>query len=565
MEKPLILIVDDTPDNLDVLGGILGKNYKVKAALNGERALRIAQGTPRPDMILLDVIMPNMDGYEVCRRLKADSATAGIPVIFVTAKAMVEDERMGLELGAVDYITKPISPPIVELRVRTQLALYDQQRELERMVQERTRELMATIEQLRETTAAKERIESELIIAGQIQLAMLPKTNVTDPAERGYTLSALLQPALQVGGDLYDFFPLGSDRLCLVIGDVSGKGVPAALTMARVITLVRAISKINSTPVAILEAINTSLCHENYECHFVTLFCAILEVSSGILHYSSGGHDAPFLLSQGQCNPLELETGPALGIGADAEFPSYQVSLKSGDLLLLYTDGITEALNPQREMFTVERLQSLLTQHPPTDSIRLIRSVQHFYHNFLQGAPASDDLTLLALHYLPSSPYSSENKAVEWHVSINNELTELELVRQRLSKILLDASVPVTLIEDMQLVTEEILVNVIEYAFKGTAVQPNIAIFLKIVDGLLTLTFEDTGNPFNPLEEIAPPDLSLGDDVRASGGLGFFLVRELVDQIQYTYHNGKNELLIVRKIASSSAFRQPNLAHNIKL
>ncbi|MEO5362649.1 MAG: response regulator [Magnetococcus sp. DMHC-8] len=143
-DRATILVVDDTPENIDVLSGILRADYKVKAALNGEKALRIAVSDPRPDMILLDVMMPVMDGYEVCRRLKANPATAPIPVIFVTAKIEVEDEKKGLELGAVDYITKPISPPIVELRVRTQLALYDQRRELERMVRLRTEELSAT-------------------------------------------------------------------------------------------------------------------------------------------------------------------------------------------------------------------------------------------------------------------------------------------------------------------------------------------------------------------------------------------------------------------------------------
>ncbi|MBF0463232.1 MAG: two-component system response regulator [Magnetococcales bacterium] len=143
-DKATILVVDDTPENIDVLSGVLRAEYKVKAALSGEKALRIAQSDPRPDMILLDVMMPDMDGYEVCRRLKANPATAQIPVIFVTAKIAVEDERRGLELGAVDYITKPISPPIVEIRVRTQLALYDQRRELEKMVRVRTEEVLAT-------------------------------------------------------------------------------------------------------------------------------------------------------------------------------------------------------------------------------------------------------------------------------------------------------------------------------------------------------------------------------------------------------------------------------------
>ncbi|OSM01719.1 response regulator [Magnetofaba australis] len=143
-ERATILVVDDTPENIDVLSGVLRGEYKVKAALNGDKALRIASAESKPDMILLDVMMPEMDGYEVCRRLKADPATARIPVIFITAKSEQEDERRGLELGAVDYITKPISPPIVKVRVRTHLALYDQQRELRRMVDERTEELVRT-------------------------------------------------------------------------------------------------------------------------------------------------------------------------------------------------------------------------------------------------------------------------------------------------------------------------------------------------------------------------------------------------------------------------------------
>jgi len=143
-DNQIVLVVDDTPENIHVLSGVLRPDYQVKAALNGERALQIAVREPRPDIILLDIMMPGIDGYEVCRRLKADPHTRGIPVIFVTAKAEIEDEAKGLDLGAADYITKPISPPIVRARVRTQLALYDQNRQLEHKVRERTRELLAT-------------------------------------------------------------------------------------------------------------------------------------------------------------------------------------------------------------------------------------------------------------------------------------------------------------------------------------------------------------------------------------------------------------------------------------
>jgi putative two-component system response regulator len=139
-----ILVVDDTPSNITVLMEILRGDYRVLAATNGEQALKIARGDPPPDLVLLDVMMPQMSGHEVCQRLKAESSTRKLPVIFVTAMNQVEDEAQGFALGAVDYITKPVSPPIVKARVKTQLALYDQNRELERMVRERTAELRHT-------------------------------------------------------------------------------------------------------------------------------------------------------------------------------------------------------------------------------------------------------------------------------------------------------------------------------------------------------------------------------------------------------------------------------------
>ncbi|MES9901193.1 MAG: two-component system response regulator [Sedimenticola sp.] len=143
-EKLTVLVVDDTPENIDVLRGVLKDEYKVKAAVSGERALKIANGENKPDIILLDIMMPEMDGYEVCQRLKSDITTRQIPIIFITAKNDIESERRGLELGAVDFLGKPISPPIVKARVHTHLALYDQSRTLENRVRERTAELDAS-------------------------------------------------------------------------------------------------------------------------------------------------------------------------------------------------------------------------------------------------------------------------------------------------------------------------------------------------------------------------------------------------------------------------------------
>ncbi|MEH6578958.1 MAG: two-component system response regulator [Amphritea sp.] len=157
-----ILVVDDTPDNIEVLRGVLHKDYQITVAISGAKALELARSEHRPDMILLDVMMPEMDGYEVCRRLKRDPRTADIPVIFVTSKDEVDSEETGLEIGAVDYITKPIVPRIVQARVKTQLALYDQNRELDRLVKERTEKLhSATLQIIQDLGRAAEYKDNE--------------------------------------------------------------------------------------------------------------------------------------------------------------------------------------------------------------------------------------------------------------------------------------------------------------------------------------------------------------------------------------------------------------------
>ena len=161
-KKATILVVDDTPENIDVLSGILKKQYRIKAALNGKIALKIARENPKPDLILLDVMMPEMDGYEVCKKLKKNPETAKIPIIFVTAKSEIRDEERGFSLGASDYITKPVSPPIVSARVHTHLNLYDQARHLEKLVQLRTAELNNTrLEVIRRLGRAAEYKDNE--------------------------------------------------------------------------------------------------------------------------------------------------------------------------------------------------------------------------------------------------------------------------------------------------------------------------------------------------------------------------------------------------------------------
>ncbi|MEE3715408.1 SpoIIE family protein phosphatase [Tumidithrix elongata RA019] len=409
--------------------------------------------------------------------------------------------------------------------------------------------LKTYIQKLQETTVAKQKMESELSIAGQIQYSMLPKTEVADSPTRRYQLSTLLEQARLVGGDLYDFFPMGDDRLCIIIGDVADKGIPAALLMARTVTLMRTMVKQTSTPVKALSAVNRELCINNEECLFVTLFCGVLDLHTGTLHYASAGHDPPLLVRDGEVRFLDVETGPPLGIEDDAIFPECEYLLQHNDLIVLYTDGITEAMNLDGDLFSEARLLDAIASYPPSNPARAIRTIQHFHRQFVGDAPQSDDLTLLALQYQPSSPFPQIVEVVELIITINSELTELEKVKQRLGEILQTHGLAVESIEDAQLIVEEVLVNIIQYGYDNQSHQ-RIDLQVKISPTSLKMTFEDWGKPFNPLTEIADPDLSVMDDAdRESGGLGFYLVRELADRVDYEHRDRKNILTIFLTVA----------------
>lgn len=407
--------------------------------------------------------------------------------------------------------------------------------------------LKTYIEELQQTTAAKQKMESELSIAAQIQRSMVPKIEIAKGYNMPYELSTLFQPARVVGGDFYDFFALEEDRLCLVIGDVADKGVGAALLMARTITLIRTLAKPTSTPSEILAAVNQQLCLNNDECLFVTLFCSVLNSSTGSLQYASGGHDPPLRIHHGGVDFLDLETGPPLGLDEEAIFPQFELFLEPRDLIVLYTDGITEAMNPEEEMFSDTRLIETLLSYPPSNPARTIRTIQYFHGQFVASAPQSDDMTLLVFQYQPSPPFPQDMKTVECSLTINSKLTELERVNQRLAEILTQENIAVEIIEDALLIVEEVLVNIIHHGY-GNQEHNRIDLQVKISSQSLKMIFEDWGIPFNPLTELSSPDLSMDDEARSQGGLGFYLVTELADHLDYSREEGKNVLIIVKNL-----------------
>lgn len=257
------------------------------------------------------------------------------------------------------------------------------------------------IRELTEAVAARQRIESELKIARDIQMGMVPKEVPPFPGRDEFEIRAVLEPAREVGGDLYDYFFIDDGRLCFAVGDVSGKGVPAALFMARTITLLKATAREASSPEEILDRVNKELCRHNDSCLFVTVFCGVLNLSSGELDYSSAGHNPPLLIRAGE-EPEFLTDGAStvLGVEEGTVYIRRRITLRPGDTVYLYSDGVTEAFDGHGEMFSEERLRDEVSAHRRDSVGELVDGMLRTVRAHAAGAPQSDDITLMALRYV---------------------------------------------------------------------------------------------------------------------------------------------------------------------
>jgi sigma-B regulation protein RsbU (phosphoserine phosphatase) len=249
----------------------------------------------------------------------------------------------------------------------------------------------------RETSAQKERMEGELTVARDIQRSIVPTIFPPFPEREEFDLHAVLEPAREVGGDLYDFFLLDDDHLCLAVGDVSGKGVPASLFMAVTITLLRAAGTRTTDPAGVLAQVNEPLCRGNDAAMFVTLFYGVYRISTGELVYSTGGHLPPYLVRAGGGLEAAARTpGPGLGVSPAAAFGTASLRLQPGDALLLFTDGVSEAMDDSRRMFGTGRLESVLRETDAGDGARgLVTAVRAAVDTFAAGAEQYDDVTVL--------------------------------------------------------------------------------------------------------------------------------------------------------------------------
>ncbi len=377
-----ILVVDDNEMNRDMLSRRLQKRgYVVEVACDGREALTaVAEGDF--DLVLLDIMMPEMNGYEALERLKADEATRHIPVVMISAVGEMDSVVRCIKLGAADYLPKPFEVAILRARVESSLALkrlHDRQR------------------------AYTEGLAADLEIGRRIQAGFFPESL---PEAPGWDLAARFRPAREVAGDFYDAFPIEGEapRIALVVADVCDKGVGAALFMALFRSLIRSTAQhrppgrsdadhVLYTARVVNDYIATTHGAANM---FATVFLGVLDPASGRLVYVNAGHEAPAVVALDGVRQRFEPTGPALGLLPGLSFEAAESTLAPGETLVVFTDGVTDAQAPDGSFFSEDRLLDLVTQ-PAASADTLLDRVDAALTEHVAGGADFDDVTLLTV------------------------------------------------------------------------------------------------------------------------------------------------------------------------
>lgn len=370
-EQPLILIVEDNPASLEIMQVRLeASDYRVITATDGEEGLAKAQSS-LPDLILLDLMMPKMDGLEVCRRLKNNDRLPFMPIIMVTAKTDTKDVIAGLEAGGDEYLTKPVDHGSLVARVKSML---------------RIKELHDTV------IAQSTQLENQLKTASKIQTLFWPELPTPEGGIRTWAVS---QPASYVGGDFYDAIILPDKSVLAYVADVSGKGVPAALIMAAVSTKIRAEASLQQNLNLILRAVNGSMYElASTEGYFATVLLLKYWPRMRKIEMIRAGHINPVLVSPTGVREISGLKGVSLGVMEEVDYELAELVLEPGESLLLFSDGVTEAENASVEQFGYQRLiDQLSTSKSFPHGEGLLESVREWRGQ----AVVNDDLTIFEI------------------------------------------------------------------------------------------------------------------------------------------------------------------------
>ena len=389
-----------------------------------------------------------------------------------------------------------------------------------------------------EVSENKERMEKELQIASGIQMSMVPKIFPPFPERHDLDMYGAIIPAKEVGGDLYDFF-IRDEKLFFCIGDVSGKGVPASLLMAVTRSLFRTVAGHESSPQRIVSTLNDSMSDMNDNNMFVTFFCGSIDLLTGHMRYCNAGHNAPLIL-QDEIKVLTVDANLPLGVLPGYSYTEQECDLNYDDALFVYTDGVSEAENIHHELFGERRMRAVLRQR--RSSKEHLDAMERAVSAFVGEAPQSDDITMLFIHFMNDKTKDERER----HLILHNDIQQIPQLAEFIETIAQDKHLDQSLAMSLNLALEEAVSNVIMYAYpEGADGLVDIEAVLR--DKSLEFIISDSGSPFDPT--AAPvADTSLDVSERQIGGLGIYLVRNIMDRVEYRRENGKNILSMTKNI-----------------
>ncbi len=478
------------------------------------------------------------------REFQTKSAILGLTTLLLMSLAVyVVTRRLTRPLTALAQA----SDDIARGELNTPLPSARGDDEVARLVRSFTtmkKELKSYIADLEAATASRSRLEGELTAAREIQMSMLPQGGEAIEQFEGCELWARVRPAKSVGGDLYSYYRSGN-KLFIAVGDVSDKGVPAALFMAKAISLIQQLSGAQIEPTAAMAQLNNALEAGNDNCMFVTLFLGVLDLDNLQLRFASAGHTPPSLLRAGTVMVLQQDDGPALGLAGDLDYPENTVRLESGDRLAIYTDGIDEAFNEQAEMFGFDRFNQCLAQTGDAPISEAGPSIFEAIDSHAGTTAQSDDITLMLLQLKPDNQPGTiimDKRSASFSTDESLITRILDWIQQSLE----DLGVPEDSHMTMVLVAEELATNIHKYG--KLSADSLIEISVEANATQVSLKFRDQGVAFDPLRDAKRAVLGADIDSAEIGGLGVHLVAQLTDEQWYQRIGGYNVLRVTKSL-----------------
>ena len=464
-------------------------------------------------------------------RITSKTVTEPICSLSSAARQFVEDDQSG-EMRERD-IFRPI-----------QINSNDEIGDLSHSLAIMERDMNAYLRDLLTISAEKQRLVTELSLATRIQEDMLPNVFPAFPERRDFDIYASMTAALEVGGDFYDYFLVDDSHLCMVMADVSGKGIPAALFMMATKIILASNARMGLSPAEVLTKANNVICANNREEMFVTVWLGVLDLTTGLLTAANAGHEYPVLRQpDGQFQLYKDKHSFVIGGLDGITYKEYQLQLEPGSKLFLYTDGLPEATNADMQLFGVERMLAVLNDHLEAPPEQLLSSMHSAVDQFVQQADQFDDLTMLCMEYCgPAEHPVLFSDTLELEAAVEHLPRVLDFVEQALEQ----ADCPMKAQNQIAVAVEEIFVNIAHYAYapgKGDA-----KISLKITDEPRTaeITFRDHGVHFDPLAK-EDPDIGLDAQQRQIGGLGIFMVKKTMDELHYAWKDEQNCFTLIKR------------------